>query len=262
MQQNHVSTLDEDSFALFLADLLLKTRNPCSSTAEGYRSAIVFHQKRDGIWTQRNGLWASSATCKTLIQGYGFNAKQVMPRGAVEADLYKEMMVHIELHHPHLTDMYQIAYLVALRPHQLVSLSAGKYNGDDETLLVPDKRSKSTNRFPMFCRKFVADPIARITLSRLEAAAQKRKQIGGDLRYFAFTHRQFTLSFNKMQTTLQWEQRLGLTFDGPHTLRHGGMQHNECLLEEAGLTEDDRNSLLQTTTSTKQRYVRPNDTRK
>ena len=99
MLQAKVTSLDEDSFALFLSDLLLKTRNPCSSTAEGYRSAIVFLQKRDGLWTQQDGLWASSATCKALVQGYGFNAKQVMPRGAVEEDLYIEMMTYIEIHY-------------------------------------------------------------------------------------------------------------------------------------------------------------------
>ena len=261
MLQAKVTSLDEDSFALFLSDLLLKTRNPCSSTAEGYRSAIVFLQKRDGLWTQQDGLWASSATCKALVQGYGFNAKQVMPRGAVEEDLYIEMMTYIEIHQPHLTDMYQLSYLVALRPHQLISLSAGKYNGSDETLLLPDKRSKASNSFPLYCRKFVVDPVARIILERLETSAETRKQAGGDLRYLTTTHRQFTLSFNKMEAALQWEQRLGLKFDGPHTLRHGGMQHNELILEDAGLTEDDRNLVLQTTTSTKQRYIRPNTQR-
>lgn len=251
-----LTTLTARTFALFLTNLLDKTGNPCKSTAEGYRSAIIFFQEKDGLWEDiGEPHWASSMSVKRLVEGYGHNGKKVMVRGQVGEELFAELLIWIDKNYPNSKHIFQIAYLCALRPHQLFSLRKGSYDPDEELLTLPDKRCNSKNKFPMFCKKFVAHPQARTLLQACET------ELSPTGKYWDLTLAAFRKIFKEAVTTLKWEERYpGLSFDGPHTLRHGGMSHLTNVLEDIYTTEETR-TILQVTKNTQERYCKKNETR-
>ncbi|CUE71773.1 unnamed protein product [Bodo saltans] len=251
LTDNGEEALTTENFAAFLETLQARTRNTSRSTAEGYRAAILFHQRTYGLWTE-DGIWADTWTCKKMIAGYSYAGKtQGRPRGQVTSEMFQQMIQYARTHHSPYAPALEIGYRIALHPHQIVQLKKGDFNG--ETLLVPDKRSRSSNTLPPFTRKAVLDENARWILQSLETVRTGR--------YFNFDERQLRTVFKMIASALGWNT-LEQKYDGPHCLRHGGMAHVDNILAAAGADLQTRNRVLQVSETTRRRYTKPNDQRK
>jgi hypothetical protein len=234
-------------FAEFLQRLEQKHGTASKSTADGYRAAIVHFQKTYNLWT-REGTWADTWQCRRVVAGFGYKGRTAQRRpnrGQITAVMFKEMIDYARQHHRRFAPALELAYRAALRPSQLLSLAQGAFTGTH--VLVPDKRARSSNNRTTEIYKYVADPQARLLLRGLE------KRTGA---YFDFSLLQLRTVFKIIAAQLQWPEIHHLTFDGPHCLRHGGMQHCDELLGNE--SPETREKILQATSSTLLRYTKPN----
>lgn len=251
LSEKKKKNLTLELFAEFLA--LLETRNghASKSTAEGYRAALVHFQRVHNLWTT-GGTWADSWHCRKVVAGYAYKGKTTPAttrptRGQVDTPMFAQMMKVAAIKHKRFAPALELAYRIALRPHQLMALKQGSYDGSHIT--IPDKRARATNRFSLHTRKEVIDPLAHALLQQYETHPGA---------YFKFSLTELRSVFKKIGQELQWDTAT-LKFDGPHCLRHGGMRHGRDLLE--GSTEEEIQAALQVTKNTLQRYTRPNSNR-
>jgi hypothetical protein len=235
-------------FAEFLRELEVKNGHAAKSTAEGYRSALCHHQRVHGLWAAR-GCWADSWECRKMVAGWAYKGR-ILPdsskptRGQVDSSMFEDMMAEAKKKFPRFAPALEIAYRAALRPSQLLSLRQGCFVGGRIT--VPDKRCRASNKFPPSAWKTVIDPAARNLLLHLDKTPGP---------YFDFSIMELRAVFKKIGQTLGWNTTQ-LKFDGPHCLRHGGMSHLSDLLGDE--TESKKEEILQVSTTTKQRYTKPN----
>jgi hypothetical protein len=239
-------------FAEFLQTLGQRQGNTSKSTADVYRCAIAHFQRAHALWTA-DGVWADSWEAKRVVAGYGYNGKArqttATARGQITPQMFLQMMQHANKHFSRFAVALELGYRVALRPHELLSLCAGTFDGTH--ICIPDKRSRATNNRPKMTYKTVVDPQARTILQTLEAQ-------GGN--YFNFSIVSLRAAFKSIATDLQWGTAV-LKFDGPHCLRHGGMAHGDALLRLQDRTDEECHQILQVSANTHRRYTRPNDKR-
>ncbi|CUG89226.1 unnamed protein product, partial [Bodo saltans] len=126
LHESNEATLTLDVFADFLDVLKARTQNASKNTAEGYRSAVLFYQRTYGTWTSGNDCWADGWACRKMIAGFGYEGKtKGRPRGQVTPDMFSQMMIVARKSHRSFAPALELAYRVALRPHQVVSLQHG-----------------------------------------------------------------------------------------------------------------------------------------
>lgn len=233
-----------DIFAHFLSHMGKSLGTYNRSTAEGYRCAILHYQR---TWDLPP--WAASKTCQSLVEGYSFRGKpqeRSFIRAQVTLPMHRDMVEYCITQRPQYTDAIQLAFRVALRPHELMSLKKGSFSED--TLRIPDKRATSKNSMPPTTTKKVFDTYALSILSKLESST------AANTPYFSFTIVHLRIMWRKMITDLGLDSLPGpLQLDGPHCLRHGGMAY---LLSE-GISPQD----LQVSIPTLRHYTRPNQKR-
>jgi integrase len=254
-----------EGFASFLVEYTTETGTHHVSTAEGYRSAILFHQRVYDLWLSPDGTqWAASPEAKKIVSGFGYNAKHTEDkspvRGQVDHDLFKELVEYTTLHNIKLLVAILLAYKVALRIHELISLHKGAYDPVTHSLAIPDKRANAANQRPTHTKKPVIDHEAQQLLADLEYIRSPGEE------YFPkslFTEKEFRLFFHQAVAALQWHTRFpGLIFDGPHTLRHGGMLHVDTLLSATDMDEQVKLDTMQVSHDTHKRYTKTNDMRR
>lgn len=241
--------LNIENFAEFLDDLWSRTKNNSRSTAEGYRAAILFHQRTYRMWLTDGFAWADSWECRRMTAGFGYQQKTSgrPQRGQVTAEMFAAMITKARQHYPTFAPALELSYRLALRPHQVIGLRNGDYNGD--TLTIPDKRSRAQNKFPQFTKKKVIDEEARFILQALQ---ETRPGV-----FFPFTMAALRNVFKSIAAMLGWP-KLQQKYDGTHCLRHGGMAHLDDMLE---MSREEANKILQVSESTRRRYTKPNKER-
>jgi hypothetical protein len=251
IQHQGKPTLTMEMFAEYLSTIKAQTHHASKSTAEGYRAAILFHQRTYGTWTEE-GCWADTWACKKLVAGYGYEGKtqQRPQRGTLTHQMFADMLNHARTHHRPFAAALELGYRLALRPHQVIGLQHGDYDGF--TVLVPDKRSKATNNFPQHTFKTVVDENAHWILTTLTALRPGR--------FFEFNEHQLRRVFKSIAARLGWTN-LMQKYDGPHCLRHGGMAHLNNILQTEGVDDNTRNKVLQVSEKTRRHYTKPNEQR-
>ena len=245
------ASLNLELFAIFLQKLETRNGQASKSTAEGYRAALCHHQKIYGLWCDPTP-WADTWQCRKMVMGYAYKGKTVQQtrpvRGQVDSPMFHAMMTVARQQYPKFATALELAYRVALRPHQLLSLHQGAY--DNTSITIPDKRCRANNRFPPLTRKTIIDPHAHQLLRDLENKPGL---------YFDFSASELRRVFQSIGRELQWNTA-ALKFDGPHCLRHGGMSHGRELL--TGAEEQAIQHTLQVSKNTLNRYTTPNSRRK
>ncbi|PHR97581.1 MAG: hypothetical protein COA68_12365 [Oceanobacter sp.] len=254
MANRGVETCDASTFAEFLKELSATTGTHKKTTAEGYRSAISFFQHTYGIWMEQGTIWADGWEARRIVAGYGYDAKAAPqtegknPRGQIDQEMFNNMMIIATEKYKRFAGALEIGYRVALRPHQLVDLHKGSFKNGK--LLVPDKRATSKNGLPITTWKEVVDPEARFILQALE-----ENRTG---KYFDFSARDIGEIVKAISKELQWEETLGVSFDGAHCLRHGGMSHIDKIYTENGYDTIQKLQKMQVVETTHTRYTRAN----
>jgi hypothetical protein len=250
MRQQGITTFDTDSFAQFL---VLRFPKPTYSTVDGYRAAVQFFQQARGLWTEVDGIWSASWQCKHMTAGLVYRGKQgtahLPQRGQVEPQMFADMMRIARKRHREVAPALELAYRIALRPHEVMSLHKGSYQ--EGQVLIPDKRARASNRRSILTRKAVLDETAKEILEGFE-----NKPKAGS--YWTFDITKFRTTFKEIAAELGWNTE-NLLFDGPHCFRHGGMAHLDALLADTSAGEKLRQ--LQVCEETRRRYTRPNKDR-
>ena len=263
------SVFSVDDFARFLLNLQHKLKSNSHSTAEGYRSAILHFQRSREIWLTKGLAWAAEPLAKKLIAGYAYNNKlpyhkTQKTRGAVDLTMLNTILGHVSEHNPHLALPIELAFRVALRPHQLISLQGGSFR--DGLLTVPDKRANAANRRPFITRKKILDPRAQEILTHLETATPI-----GIPYFYPLTTESFRRQFKAASSATGISLHPALKIDGPHSLRHGGMAYLSTMMKkevnETHGTDRNQTSInhicktLQVSPRMLDHYTRPNASR-
>ena len=224
-------TLTLKLFAAFLLarrDLTNLTHG--TSTAEGYRSAILHFQLSRALWLSPDGCcWAADPAAVKLCRGYRYNYKRDSGkrlRGQIDDNMFPSLLEFITLNFPKLQHPTEIAFGVGIRSHALVALLRGSYCPSTRTLTHLSKKANANNGLPFLEDSFVTDERSHLILTQLEL----RTPLGS--LYFPkheWSLAQWRTAMKQASIALGWPS--GLKFDGPHCLRHGAVAR---LLDELG----------------------------
>jgi hypothetical protein len=183
-------------------------RRPVFSTRPIDDMLTCTHGRAHGLWTN-DAIWADSWRCERAVAGLTYQRKthpipEKRPRGQIEEKMFDDMLTYGRQHHREFAPALELVFRLALRPHKVLSLHSGCY--DRQSVLIPDKRSRSTNEFPQRTRKDVLHPEAHILLQGLEK--NRRGHFISDTQFRAI----FTAALHWISTDV--------AFDGPHCFRH------------------------------------------
>lgn len=253
--QQHTLTLE--IFATIMASMV-ELGDCGGATCEGYRCAILHHQITFDLWLDKDGqAWAGTEKAIKLSHGFAYRSKMKpalhqLVRAQVDEVLMDELRAYTSTRAPQYLPAFNLSYTAALRPHQLEDLEPLSYV--NKRLKVIDKTANSKNKKPSHVWKDIIDPQAQqlcqdLCDSRLPTT-----------KFFHWNPLHYRAFFQEAAEALHWHARFpGLKFDGPHTLRHGGMSNLDQLLGNADIKV--KLKTLGVSASTRLRYTKRNSER-
>jgi hypothetical protein len=225
LKEKKLNALTLDNFALFLEGKR-NLEGTATGTAEGYRSAILHFQNAYHLWTDGQdgqSAWAASDTCIKMCRGFKYNSKkgpQKRPRGAVDSSMFDQYIEWIGNNYPSLVDASYVAYGVGLRLHAIIALHHGSYEPTTQIVTYNSKAANAKNMKPL------QESVLVIHAEAQEILSEREKNTREEQLYFPrteWTSEMWRKAMKQCATDLEWPKTL--KFDGPHTLRHGAVQH-------------------------------------
>jgi integrase len=246
------ATPDKETFFAFL--LAQQQAGASKCTAESFRCALLHQQHVDGGHT-----WAGDADVIQACKGFRYVQTDPPRRGAVTPTMLSQLLTWMDTQPRYVAmkDAVEVAFGAALRASELVAIKSGDLRGS--TLMNISNKAysaKTCHKTGRTYNKCLSDERALAILGR----RQSRTQLGALL----FPSHEGNLAelremFKVARTALNWDPQL--TWDGPHTLRHGGTGE---ILARLGPTATPAELAGATGMSPKMRtwYGAPNDQRK
>ncbi len=207
----------ETFFAFLLAQ---QAAGASKCTAESFRCAVLHQQHVDGVQPP----WAADADVILACKGFRYaqaEADSAPPRrGAVTPAMLTDLLgwMDSQPRYALMKDAVEVAFGAALRGSELVAIKSGDLRSSTLTNISNKAFSaKTCHKVGRTYNKVLSDERALAILGR----RQSRTPLGDLL----FPSREGNLAdlremFKAARTALNWDPEL--TWDGPHTLRHGG----------------------------------------
>ena len=192
------------------------------STFQGYRSALLFYQECQSFDLEAGERpWAGDRLILRAVDGAAVEAEQhrqeKCPRGYVSENMLHELVrwVTPRANGPQLARAFRVQYYAALRSCEVEKIRGGdlRVEGSWSHLLIRHDKTKSYSTDKQRCK-----PLTHVATEEVRNAL--RDVTHGDLAFPAYKKRSTSKLVKRASTELGWPS--GVTFDGTHTLRHGG----------------------------------------
>lgn len=246
--------LTKDNFLQYIAALDYLAQ-PSKSYASQARSAVLHFQQSRELWCTPTGhCWAKDSDVVRACKGFAFKAKgNACPRGQITPEMFKDFLEFLYKFHPKYVHPSIVLFGTGLRIGALTSLRAQDFSPRSNTLRFYDKAANATNSRPIWAEKRILDPEVINILTWYQKITQPSELLFGIERCSIVQLREVIKEAAKY---LKWDP--DLTFDGPHTLRHGATIH----LSNFAKNEDDLLKLVGMSKGTLSTYQRSNEQRK
>lgn len=183
------------------------------STLEGYRSAVLWVQRAQGLET-----FAENDRLQRAVEGFRhFDKCHGVPRGAITFEMLRQLLGGFPL----CEDAFLVIFLCVLRVTQLLRMRVGDavVTPDGSVILTvrAEKRNRCGTPYTSISRKEIVHPLAKELLGRLQQG-----RVHGELIFPKFSPAEANEIIQRAAVMFRWPS--GLQFDGVHCLRHGGCQ--------------------------------------
>lgn len=206
---------EKEAFMRFLG-AMLATGKGGTSTANSYRSALAWRQRREGVT-----VWAADEDVVDAVKSVGYAAReQGRVRGAISQEMILEAFDHTVESNETLAFMMAVQWSCGLRIGELLSLKTDCLS-DGQLLLQKDKRMRRGNK--TITQQLHWKPIeakAQTLVRHAKDLAAEQGRGNKDDLLFSVPAPKYRAWFKEVVRELGWEESMDLDFV-PHSHRHG-----------------------------------------